>query len=374
MNLQQTFLVIIAVGGTGGHLYPAQVLAEELMHQYAQIKIVFVGHGLKTNRFFDQQRHSYVDIPSATLSFKKLHKLPKACHLIIRGIIQSLTLVSRKKPDLVIGFGSFHSMPILIAACLGKIPYILFEANAILGKVNKLFSKRAHLNAYQLFPLQMHSSSSFVKTQLPIHEDKLKKIAPVVARAYFGLQKECFTFLVFGGSQGAVSLNEIVLLALKICAMQGRVFQVIHLIGFNMDLAATEQFYAKQGIKACVKTHETQMNYAYSAADLFVGRAGANTVAEGLHHQIPALFVPYPYLDDDHQTANARYVCDEVQGGVVLSQKGLTPEILALHIQKFFGQEYYMQKKEALQRFKQEKSKKLSEVVFEIVNGRKQAL
>lgn len=374
MNLKQTSLVIIAVGGTGGHLYPAQVLAEELMHKHSKIKIVFVGHGLKTNRFFDQQRHPYVDIPSATISLKKLHKLPKACHLIMLGIMQSLKLVSSKKPDLVIGFGSFHSLPILIAACLGKVPYILFEANAILGKVNKLFSKRAYLNAYQLFHLQTHSRASFVKTQLPIHEEKLKKIAPEAARAYFELQKDCFTLLVFGGSQGAVSLNEIVLPALKICTRQGRVFQVIHLIGFNMDLAVIQQFYAKQGIKACVKTHETQMNYAYSAADLFVGRAGANTVAEGLHHQIPALFVPYPYLDDDHQTANARYVCDELQGGIVLSQKGLTPEMLAEQVQKFFEPEYYMQKKEALQRFKQEKSKKLSEVVLEIVSERKQEL
>ena len=212
MKSAKKALIVIAVGGTGGHLYPALALAHDLRKKNPELSIIFLGSGLKENYYFDKESFSYRDIASATLSLKGIGKVPIACFRLLQGLIQSLSFFKKTKPSLVVGFGSFHSFPVLAASYFKKIPYILFESNAILGRVNRFFSKEAQLTAYQLFDLkEADKKPCFIKTTMPILEEKLRKIPQEAARERFGLRKGCLTLLVFGGSQGAKSLNELFL-------------------------------------------------------------------------------------------------------------------------------------------------------------------
>lgn len=360
-------LIVIAVGGTGGHLYPALALAQDLLKKNPTLSITFLGYGLDKNYYFDKEAFSYLDITSATLSLKEIFKTPVACLRLVQGIIQSFSFFKKARPTLVVGFGSFHSFPVLAAAYFKKVPYILFESNAILGKVNRFFSKEAHLTAYQLFNLkEADKEPSFIKTKMPIPEEKLKRIPQEEAKERFGLHKECLTLLVFGGSQGARSLNELFLKALSHLKTTALTFQVIHLIGFNMDIDGVKKCYEDLAITATVKVYESEMSYAYSAADLLISRAGSNTIVEQLYYRLPAIFIPYPYLPDNHQAYNAAYVCEELKGGKSLEQKKLTPEKLALEIKKILQKEDYLQMKQSLSDSQEKvESKNLSELILE---------
>lgn len=316
----------MAASGTGGHLYPAQAVAKELIERGCNV--VFMGYNLTTSPFFARDRFCYEEVASATFSRKNFIKAP---FLLLLGIWQSMRSFYRHRPKLVVGFGSYHSFPVLVAAWLMKIPYILFEANAILGKVNRLFAKKAMLNTCELFDIK-NPPAFFLKTTLPKAKERVAKISQEKALQYFGLQNALPTILIFGGSQGSVSMNHLAIEAVTEVKAKGIHLQVIHLLGSLMQAEEVLQRYEKEKIPAAVKAYESHMAQAYGAADFLICRAGASTVIEQMHHGVPALFIPYPYLKDDHQMWNARYVVDQWQGAMVISQKNLTKESLATHI------------------------------------------
>lgn len=364
--------IVIAVGGTAGHLYPAIALAKDLLKKNPKLSITFLGAELSKNYYFDKTLFPYKDIESATFSIKEVRKIPRACLSLLRGVIQSFAFFKKQKPDLVVGFGSFHSFPVLAAAYLKGISYILFESNAILGKVNRFFSKQAYLTTYQLFNLKEASKRpSFVKTIMPIPKDRLKKIPKEEAREKYGLNIETLTLLIFGGSQGAKSLNELFLKALSYLKTTEITFQVIHLVGFNMDIYEVEKCYKDHSITAIVKVYEPEMHYAYSAADLLISRSGAGTIVEQLYYRLPAIFIPYPYLADNHQSFNAAYVCETLKGGKLLEQKQLNPEKLAQEIKDVFQQKHYLDMQKELEKIENTiQVKPLSEIILETLVNR----
>ncbi|MEI8299989.1 MAG: UDP-N-acetylglucosamine--N-acetylmuramyl-(pentapeptide) pyrophosphoryl-undecaprenol N-acetylglucosamine transferase [Chlamydiota bacterium] len=327
-------LLILAVGGTGGHLYPAQALAQELKQKNSEMDFLFLGCGLSSNFFFNQKAFSYVDISSGVFFIKKPWMWLKTSFCLIKGIFQSVQILKAKKPTLVIGFGSFHSFPILVATYLLKIPYILFESNAVLGKVNQLFAKKAKHLAYQFFDVELEKNIKAVKVTMPILQEKRAVVSQKQAREKYGLDPTALTLLVFGGSQGALSLNHAVLAAMPLLKKQIEFFQIIHLIGFNTDVNFVKNTYLKLGISAYVGQYEEKMSDAYSAADALIARAGSNTIAEQLLFKLPTLFIPYPYLKDQHQNFNAQYIAKQVQGAFVIEHKEMTPQKLADRLQK----------------------------------------
>ena len=133
--------IVIAAGGTGGHVFPAQALGAQLEER--GYEVLFMGKGLKTNRYFKRSIFSHVSIDSATPVKKKM--LQKAASLVAlsKGLVQALRHLMSFKPSLVVGFGSFHSFPVLGAALMARIPIVLFESNAIPGRVNQFFSRSA---------------------------------------------------------------------------------------------------------------------------------------------------------------------------------------------------------------------------------------
>lgn len=306
--------IIISAGGTGGHLYPALGTAFKLLEQEPGMQIVFVAGGLATNPFFDRSAFSWYSVSAAPLSIQTPWNVVKNCGVIVKGIWQSSQLLYSFKPDLVIGFGSYHSFPVLSAARLQRYPIVLHEQNSKPGKVIRLFSRHALLTGVY-FP----SASQFLKGNtslltMPLRDGFSRNACSrEAACCYFGIDPNRFTILVFGGSQGAQFINKAVTDLL--CGLNVPHSQVLHFTGQEIETARVNEAYSKAGIRAVVKTLENRMDYAWRAADLAIVRAGAGTIAEQIEFEVPAIFIPYPHAADKHQDSNADFVVDCVKGG-----------------------------------------------------------
>ena len=297
--------IVIAAGGTGGHLFPAQALAEELKN--ADIDIVFMGAGLEKNRYFDRECYPYFDIPSATVFRRNPLILFNSVVHLARGVRQSLNLLKAEEPDMVIGFGSFHTFPVLCAARLQKKAIALFESNAFPGKVNRLFSRSAAYTAIVFPKAQDHLKGNTVEVAMPVRK-AAKKLSIEAARGHFGLDPLYPTILIFGGSQGALAMNELFAKSLEILKPHYPDFQVIHITGQPQSLEHYKQIYASLKVRACVKDFETDMPVAYQAASLAVCRSGAATVSELIAFEVPSILIPFPYAADDHQAKNGQFI------------------------------------------------------------------
>ena len=324
--------IIIAAGGTGGHLFPAQAVAQEL--QQAEIDILFMGAGLNRNRYFNREKFAYHDIPSATVFHRNPLKLFHSVFQLGKGIKQSYDFLKKEKPDLIIGFGSFHSFPILCAARLQGKKIALFESNAYPGKVNRLFAASADYTAIVFSQARQHLKGTSIEVAMPVRIMP-NDLSIESARNYFGLDPSDPTLLIFGGSQGAQAMNE--LLALSIAQLKQGLchFQIIHLTGNAQAIKSFQQVYASLNVRACVKTFEIDMPKAYRAASIAICRAGAATISELIAFEVPSILIPFPYAADNHQAKNAEFVQNTVSGGIHLSEEGLRPEILAEKLLNF---------------------------------------
>jgi UDP-N-acetylglucosamine--N-acetylmuramyl-(pentapeptide) pyrophosphoryl-undecaprenol N-acetylglucosamine transferase len=309
--------VLIAAGGSGGHLFPAQQLAAMLS---ADCEIAFAGHKLRASPFF-AAGIPFWEIASAQPKRGSWLKFMAASW---RGFWQSVSLLRKYRPDVVIGFGSYHSFPALLAAMVLRKKLVLFEANCILGKVNRLFLPAAKKIALQ-FPLEKKLAKEVFVPYLPWTGAPKKRVSKKVARAYFGLDPDRLTLLVFGGSQGAAFLNQMLPEALSL--LKGE-FQVIHLTGKGNTTVS----YGK--VPACVKEFEAQMDFAYAASDIAICRSGAGTVAELIRAALPALLIPFPHAAENHQWKNGQFLSTRVRGARLLAQRKATPEKIAAEIEQ----------------------------------------
>ncbi len=292
--------IVIAAGGSGGHLGPAQMLASLL----GAHEIIFAGKGLQGSRFFDRQRFVFQEIASGPV---------KKPWLLVWGFFQALIFLRKFKPHMIAGFGSYHAFPVMLAAKVMRVPIILFEPNCILGKVNRFFAGGAKALAAQ-FPLEKYYARQVAVQRLPWQSFALKPDKGA-ARQKMGLSQGCFTLLVCGGSQGALFINQCFFQAARQLSMP---FQVIHLTGREARVYA--EGYRKMGISAVVCDYEKEMAGLFCAADLAICRAGAATVAELIHYEIPALLIPYPNSMRLHQDLNADFFEKQVKGGVKLQE------------------------------------------------------
>ncbi len=312
--------IIIATGGTGGHVFPAEALGAELLEQ--GYDVTFVGGGLKNNRYFHRNNFKYEEV--ATSSIFKLN-IFRSFWRLFQGLKQSLKILTTLQPKVVIGFGSFYTFPVLLAALIKRIPIVLFEPNAIPGKVNRLFSRWAKLSAVQFAEAGKWLSGTIIEVKMP--NGKKELIEKEKARDYFYLKPELFTFLVFGGSQGSESINR--LFSEAASRLKGSTsFQVIHVTGKTGRADKFRKIYADAGIPACVKSFEERMDLAWSAASVVICRSGAATVAEQITYAVPGILVPFPQAADDHQTVNAQFIEKRVKGGITCPESTLTVEKL----------------------------------------------
>lgn len=356
--------VLITAGGTGGHLYPAQALAQQLIKTEHSPDILFAAGGLATNRFFDRSSFLFREISCSTLS-KNPFKFLKNSLRILNGVRQSLKIIRQYKPDIVVGFGSFYTIPVLIASKIYNIPFVLHEANSVPGKANRWFAPYAAFIGVHFPFTATHLKGQVVEVGLPLRETYQQQINKDKALEYYNLSKDSFTLLVFGGSQGATAINQLIEEALPY--LNGLKIQFIHLVGQKDNLEYINALYKKYLFSAAVKVFEPQMQFAWKSADLFLGRSGASTVGEAIEVEVPGILIPYPHATEDHQNKNAEFFVQTVQGGIKLNQEDLTGQRLATEIKKLLFSNLLDSMKIGLKSYKNRPKLDLCQLVLKMI-------
>jgi UDP-N-acetylglucosamine--N-acetylmuramyl-(pentapeptide) pyrophosphoryl-undecaprenol N-acetylglucosamine transferase len=324
--------IVLATGGTGGHLFPAQALAAELTKRGRKIVVMTDARGTQYPTYFPGA--SIEIVPAAAFSDRSLLDLLKAPFEIIAGIFVSLVKLSRIKPAAVVGFGGYPSVPVMIAACISRRPTAILAPDAVLGRANRLVADyvrviAAGLPLKRFFPKEM---SKVVYTGNPVRPEVV---------AYDGARYEApsdgpFHLLIFGGSQGARALSEIVPAAVSLLPPAVKARLAIVQQCRPEDLDAVRAVYNKESVKAELAPFFKDLPARMAWAHLVIGRSGAGTVAELMVVGRPAILIPLPHALDDNQTPNADALA-EAGGGWRVAQKELTPEKLAAMLQSAFA-------------------------------------
>lgn len=320
--------ILIAVGGTGGHLYPAQALADQLLESLFDPKILFAGKGLSANKYFDRSKYLFQEIPSGPASLR-------GSLGILQGIFASFRLLNKFNPHLIIGFGSYHTFPLLFAAAVKRKPFILHEANSIPGKVNRMFASYSQAVGVN-FPSTTLSKGHVVPVGMPLRRGfRSDRPTREAAAHYFGLNPHYRTILVMGGSQGAQAINEAMVAAVP--HVKTSPLQIIHFAGNQTHLNTLKHCYDRYHIKHYVHSFESRPEYAWALADAAITRAGASSLAEQLSFFVPGVVIPYPHASDDHQKANAYAAQNQMSGIQVLFQDALHGKSLAVKIDQLLA-------------------------------------
>ncbi len=316
--LNANSVVLVMAGGTGGHVFPALAVAKELQKLGVQI------HWLGTQNGIEADLIPAAGIELHTISIKGLRGkgvvgLLTAPFKIIKAIVQAKKVIKEIKPQVVLGFGGYVTGPGGVAAKLARVPLVIHEQNAIAGLTNKLLAKISN-KVLQAFPNTLKQAKTVGN---PVRDSLLQLAAP---SERINTATTELKVLVVGGSLGAVAINNTVLAAMQSLAANTRP-QLWHQVGkHNID--AMRAAYADAGVQARVVPFIDDMAEAYEWADLVVCRAGALTVAEIAAAGCAALFVPFPFAVDDHQTANANYLVKE-NAALMVQQADLGAEQLA---------------------------------------------
>lgn len=300
---QATF--VLAAGGTGGHLYPAQALAEALLRRGHRLVLMTDARGAAfADRFPGTE---IVTLPSASPSGGLLRKLSAAVKLM-RGSFAARKLLKQFGPAAVVGFGGYASFPAIWAAARRKLPIVLHEQNAHLGRANRMFATRANRIALSFNVTKaVPNRAVTMVTGNPVRESVLS----IRTRDYAAPQHDGpVNLLVFGGSQGASILAKTVPAAVG--QLQGKLRTRIRIVQQvrEAELDEVRAAYLDLGIDAELDTFFDNMDDLLSNAHLVMARAGASTCAELAVAGRPSVLVPYPFAADDHQTANARALAD----------------------------------------------------------------
>lgn len=360
--------VLIAAGGTGGHMFPAQALALELKE--SGYEVLFAGAKLDTNKYFQRELFSQQTISSSSLSKGALTHHMAAVISLVKGCIQSWKIINQFKPELVVGFGSFHTVPVLMATVLMRKPFVLFESNAWPGKVNRFFSRFAKVSAVQFSRAQSHLSGNSRQVAVPFFQKKEDKTgSKEESLAYYGLSNDLPTALIFGGSQGAQSINNSVLEVMQQVSAQKISLQVIHFTGATEPWEGFISAYNDMGIRCSVKPFEEKMAHAWNCADIAICRAGAATIAELVRFEIPAILIPFPKAAEDHQKVNAEEL-KSLNAALYLTEDVLHKDSLFAALKELTDKKQLNSMKEALKEFKRSSQKEsLMDIVKELLTN-----
>ena len=324
--------VLIAAGGTGGHIYPGIAVAKEILRRKPEAEIRFVGtaRGLE-NKLVPQAGFELSIIDSAGL--KNVGPVARARGLLVlpKSIVAARALIKSFMPDVVIGAGGYVSGPVLLTAALWKLPTLVMESNALPGWTNRMLARFVDKAAVSF------------DAALPYFRGKAVVTGNPVRREFFEIPTRTrepgqFSILVFGGSQGAQAINQAMIAALPALAELNDVLRVTHQTG-EKDFETTRSAYlaAGWGERANVTKYIDNMVAAFAAADLVVSRAGATTTAELIAAGKASLMVPFPFAADDHQRKNAEAL-EQAGAGKMILQKDLSAERLAQEIASLVGE------------------------------------
>jgi UDP-N-acetylglucosamine--N-acetylmuramyl-(pentapeptide) pyrophosphoryl-undecaprenol N-acetylglucosamine transferase len=311
---------ILSGGGTGGHIYPAIAIANELKQRFPDAAILFVGASDK----MEMQKVPQSGYPIKGLwiaGIQRKFTIDNALFPIklVDSLVKSRTIIRHFKPDVVIGTGGFASGPLLRMAGIAGIPTVLQEQNSFPGITNKWLSKKAHKICVAYEHLErFFPKNKIVLTGNPVRQDLVDfKEKRAAGLAFFKLDATKKTLLVLGGSLGARRINQ--LIAKELVNFSAQNVQLIWQCGklYNDQFA---HFNEKENVQ--VVSFIDKMDLAYAAADVIISRAGASSVSELCLVGKPTLFIPSPNVAEDHQTKNANAIVDK-EGALLIKENEL---------------------------------------------------
>ena len=320
--------VIIAGGGTGGHLFPGIAVAREIQRRKPGSKILFVGaeQGIET-RIVPKEGFELRTLPVGGIKGLGVARQVRNLIGMMTGVLKARRILRDFRPDVVIGVGGYASFPMLSAATLGGYPRVIMEQNAIPGLANRVIGKWVDFAAVTDPRTESYFGRRAVVTGNPIRPE-FKSIPPKAHAAPY-------TILIFGGSQGAQAINRAVIEALDGLIDWKDRLRFVHQTG-DKQLEDVKRGYAAKGFEADVRTFFNNFHEQYAAADLIVSRSGATTVAEIKASGRAAILVPFPFATDDHQMKNARAMAEE-KAAVVISNSELNGKSLSGAIRELIG-------------------------------------
>lgn len=326
---QNAPLIILAAGGSGGHIFPAEALARGLIARGCRVALLTDRRGQAFGKGNEDVTVERID--AATLGGGLVGKA-KAVIAMAKGYFQARKLLKKLQPAVVVGFGGYPSVPGVLAAQHLGVPTVLHEQNAVLGKANKLLARKAKRIATSLpkvAGLDEHDELRVVMTGNPVRP----AITALRDSEYSAPSEDGeFRIFVMGGSQGATVFSHVVPAALGSLpdTLKSRLRVVQQCRPADLDEAGIN--FEKAGIRAELKTFFDDVPQRLKWCHMMICRSGASTVAEIAAIGRPAVFVPYPFNTDDQQLLNAEVVA-EVGGGWVMPQDALTPEALAARLE-----------------------------------------
>ena len=305
MNNTQHIKIIIAGGGTGGHIFPAIAIANAVKKRHPNCEILFVGaKGKMEMEKVPKEGYQIVGLDIAGFNRSSILKNINLPFKILKSFMQAKKIIKEFKPNAVVGVGGYASFPVLYMAQQKGIATLIQEQNSYAGKSNKILAKKANAicvayeNMERFFPKE-----NIINTGNPVRQTITNnQISKQDARVFFNLQNDKKTIFAFGGSLGAKSINEALSTHFKeIIEHDVQIIWQTGTHGFEQSKQSVKGYESKVKVFEFIR----EIDYAYAAADIIISRAGASSISELSIVGKPVIFVPFPFASEDHQTHNA---------------------------------------------------------------------
>jgi UDP-N-acetylglucosamine--N-acetylmuramyl-(pentapeptide) pyrophosphoryl-undecaprenol N-acetylglucosamine transferase len=318
-------LILVAAGGTGGHLFPAEALAVALAKRGARVRLATDERALQYGQAFPAE--AIHEIASATPMGGSPLAKARAALKLADGVRQAYALLGRIKPRAVVSFGGYPTVPPALAASLRGIPLILHEQNAVMGRANKFLSRRAKIIASG-FPVIEGLAPALAARVVHVGNPLRPAVLEAAKLPYPGFTDGKLRLLVTGGSQGARIMSDVVPEAVALLPREQRARLVIVQQARGEDLARVQEAYARLHVEADVAPFFADLPLRIAQSHLVIGRSGASTVSELAAIGRPSILVPFPHALDADQAANAAHLA-RTGAAEVIRQTAFTPDWLA---------------------------------------------
>ncbi|MEN6622440.1 MAG: undecaprenyldiphospho-muramoylpentapeptide beta-N-acetylglucosaminyltransferase [Smithella sp.] len=297
--------IVIAGGGTGGHLFPGIAIAEEFIKRDKQAKVIFIGtqRGIE-NRVLGRSGYELRTIDDEGIKGRGIKALLKSLYQIPQSMWQSRNILKQFDPEIVIGVGGYASGPAVMAAYFMRVPTAIAEQNAVPGMTNKILGKVVD----KIFLTYEDTAKSFSPAKVIVSGNPVRAAFTNVHDLPKKKNDRC-QLLIFGGSQGAAAINKNVVEMLPLLQNMKDKLHILHQTGAR-EVETVKAAYDRHGISADVTDFIVNMADAYRQADLIICRAGATSLAEITAAGKAPILIPFPYAIYDHQTKNARVLAD----------------------------------------------------------------